>query len=115
MDENKLTKAIKIFRNKYKDFRSFENPGLALAKDELDYKHELSKEFRVLGQRLLDGDYETAPGRFLDDFRGLLYKKLESSNKPQNLASWRDINPFFEFSKANPNPDYSVQLIYELL
>lgn len=115
MDENKLTKAIKVFRNKYRDFRSFENPGLALARAELDYKHELSKEFRVLGQRLLDGGYETEPGIFLDDFRGLLYKKLESSNKPQNLASWRDINPFFEFSKTNPGSDYSVQLINELL
>ena len=115
MDENKLTEAIKIFRQEYPEFQSFENPGSELAKDELDYKRELSKEFRVLGQRLLDGDYETEPGNFLEDFRKLLYKKLESSNRPQNLASWRDIDPFFKFANESPSPDYSVPLIQRLL
>ena len=115
MDDTKLTEAISIFRQEYPGFRSFKNPGSDLAKDELDYKRELSRDFKVLGRQLLDGGYETEPGRFLEEFRNTLKKKLESSNQPQNLAGWRDIDPFFEFARDSQRPDESVRLIQELL
>ena len=112
MDEHRLEQAIASFRAALPDFHSFTDPGVTFASEELDYKQELSHAFQELGNKLLDDEHE----QFLHDFRDLLTRKLESTNRPQNLVNWRDIGKFFHAADADDaSREHLTQLIRQLL
>ena len=112
MDTQRLEQAITSFRAALPDFHSFTDPGQTFASEELDYKLELSHAFQELGNKLLGDAHE----QFLRDFRDLLTKKLESTNMPQNLVSWRDMDRFFNAADADDaSREHSTQLVRQLL
>ena len=86
MDETKVAQAITSFKRALPDFVSFESPGESLSSEEIAYKRELVESFQELGRNLLNG----AVDRFTPDFHGLLTRKLDSTQTPQNLIGWRD-------------------------
>ena len=101
MNEERITQAIATFRKAYPDFHSFKNPGPTFAEEELNYKREVSEAFQALGKKLLGGDYDSNPGGFVDDFKGLLEMNLKSTNKRQNLVNWRDIDNLIKLDDSN--------------
>ena len=86
MDLTTTDQLVESFKKAFPDFKSFEDSGATLKREELDYKHELSTAFRELGDLLLN---EECPD-FIEQFQDLLKRKLDSTNKPQNLVGWRE-------------------------
>lgn len=86
MDLTTTDQLVESFKKAFPDFKSFEDPGATLKREELDYKHELSTAFRELGDLLRN---EECPD-FIEQFQDLLKRKLDSTNKAQNLVGWRE-------------------------
>ncbi len=89
IDENALMGLIADLKSFHPSFATFADRPSSWWDDEASYKEELRWNFtRLFGSAVVEG---VAPTKLVGRLRSLLTEPLPSTNRPQNLISWRQV------------------------